>query len=417
MRALIKLFFLLTLLTLAAVAGVFWFVFSDTPQITRQAVLAHQDIARARQILGQNDPRNMPPGATQVIEIGAKDLGLATSYLLQQLALGSAQLSLATDRLDLQASLRIPRMPWRNTLNLDAAIEAFNGQPRIAHLRLGRLDVPAGLANLLAEKILRHAYVKARLGDITDPVQELRLFPDRLRLTYRWHPALLDQARDTLLSGSDREALRHYHDLLAELQAKGIGVKGTLTELLQPMFAVALARSAGRDPVEENTALLTVLGTWAGKQDISRLVPGSPRRPGAFRLKLQRRTDFGRHFLTSAALAARGDTALSNAVGLFKEISDTDSGSGFSFADIAADRAGTRFGEQATRSREAAIQLQRRLAKGIVEADIMPPARDLPEHMRGETFKQRFGYVGSPAYQQVMDEIERRINACGLYRN
>jgi hypothetical protein len=47
----------------------------------------------------------------------------------------------------------------------------------------------------------------------------------------------------------------------------------------------------------------------------------------------------------------------------------------------------------------------------------MPPARDLPEHMRGETFKQRFGYVGSPAYQQVMDEIERRINACGLYRN
>jgi hypothetical protein len=417
MRALIKLFFLLILLTLAAVAGVFWFVFSDTPQITGQTVLAHQDIARARQILRQNDPRNMPPGATHVMEIGARDLGLASNYLLQQLALGSAQLSLATDRLDLQASLRIPRVPWRNTLNLEASIETIDGQARIAQLRLGRLNVPPRLANLAAAKILQHGYTRARLGNLADPVQELRLFPDRLRLSYRWHPALIDQARDTLLSGSDREALRHYHDLLVDLQTKGVGKHGPLTKLLQPMFAAALARSAERDPVEENNALLTVLGTWAGKQDISRLVPGSPRRPGAFRLKLQRRTDFGRHFLISAALAARGDTALSNAVGLFKEISDTDSGSGFSFADIAADRAGTRFGEQATRSREAAKQVQRRLAMGIVEADIMPPARDLPEHIRSETFKQRFGYVGSPAYQEVMDEIERRINACGLYRN
>ena len=416
MRALIKLLFLLTLLAIVAVTGVFWLVFSDTPQITGQTVLAHQDIARARQILKQNDPRNMPPGTRHVIEIGAKDLALATNYLLQQLASGSARLSLDTDRLDLLASLRLSRLPWRNTLNLDAGIETVEGRARIAHLRLGRLAIPAGLANLVAAEILQHGYIRARLGDIADPVQQLQLSPDRLRLTYRWDPALIDQARDTLLSGSDREALRHYHDLLVELNARGVGVNGSLTKLLQPMFAAALARSVERDPVEENTALLTVLGTWAGKQNISRLVPGSPQRPGAFRLKLQRRTDFGRHFLTSAALAARGDTALSNAVGLFKEISDTDSGSGFSFSDIAADRAGTRFGEQATRSSEAAEQVQQRLAKGVAEADIMPPARDLPEHMGSEAFKQRFGYVGSPAYQKLIDEIEHRINACSLYR-
>ena len=417
MRVLIKLFFLLVLLTLTVFAGMFWLVLSDTPQVTDQTVLAHQDIARAREILRRNDPRNMPPGTRHVIEIGAKDLSLAANYLLRQLALGNARLSLETDRLDLQVSLRIPRIPWRNTLDLDAAIETIDGRARIASLRLGQLDIPAEFANLVAAKILRHAYVRARTGGIADSVQELQLFPNRLRLSYRWDPALIDQARDTLLSGSDRESLRHYHDLLVELQAKGVGVNGSLTGLLQPMFTAALARSDERDPVEENTAMLTVLGTWAGKQDISQLVPGSPRRPGPFRLKLQRRTDFGRHFLTSAALAARGDSALSNAIGLFKEISDTDSGSGFSFSDIAADRAGTRFGEQATRSHDAAIEVQRRLARGIDESDIMPPAHDLPENMRSETFKQRFDYVGSPAYQEVMDEIERRINACGLYRN
>jgi hypothetical protein len=241
--------------------------------------------------------------------------------------------------------------------------------------------------------------------------------PERLRLTYQWDPALLDKARDTLMSGSDLEALRVYHDRLIDLQAGGVGTKGPLLDLLQPMFATALERSRGRDPIEENTALLTVLGTWAGRQDIGRLVPGSTRRPRAFRLKIQRRTDFGQHFLTSAALAARGDSTLSDAVGLFKEISDTDHGSGFSFTDIAADRAGTRFGELATRSQNDARRLQQRMAAGVVEGDIMPPARDLPENMRSDAFKQRFGYVGSPAYRQLMDEIERRVNSCSLYQN
>jgi hypothetical protein len=52
-----------------------------------------------------------------------------------------------------------------------------------------------------------------------------------------------------------------------------------------------------------------------------------------------------------------------------------------------------------------------------VEGDIMPPARDLPENMRSDSFKQLFGYVGSPAYRQLMDEIERRVNSCSLYQN
>ncbi len=417
MHALIKLTLLLVLLSLVAAAGLAWLALSDSPLVTGQTVLSHQDIARARDILRRNDPRNILPGTTQVIEIGAKDLGLATNYLLRQLTPGNARLHVASNLLDLQASIRIPRLAWRNTLNVDARIETVDGMPRIAQLRLGRLDIPPTLANQVAAKLIWHLYTKARPGKLENPLQRLELLPDRLRLTYLWHPTLLEQARDTLLSSSDREALRHYHDLLVELQTKGMGVNGPLIDLLQPMFSAARMRSADRDPVEENTALLTVLGTWAGRQDIARLVPGSHRRPRTFRLSLGRRIDFARHFLTSAALAARGDSALSDAVGLFKEIADTDHGSGFSFSDIAADRAGTRFGEQATRSAKSAAQLQRRMAESIVEADIMPPAHDLPENMRSDAFKQRFGYIGSPAYQQLMAEIERRIDACGLYRN
>jgi hypothetical protein len=37
--------------------------------------------------------------------------------------------------------------------------------------------------------------------------------------------------------------------------------------------------------------------------------------------------------------------------------------------------------------------------------------------MRTDAFRQRFNYVGSPQYQQVMDEIEKRINNVGLYKD
>ena len=70
----------------------------------------------------------------------------------------------------------------------------------------------------------------------------------------------------------------------------------------------------------------------------------------------------------------------SDAAGLFKEIEDARSGSGFSFDDIAADRAGTRFGEYAANP-VSAQKLQRQLSGGIGEKDIMPRSDDLPEFL------------------------------------
>src|SRR5581483_11453810 len=118
-----------------------------------------------------------------------------------------------------------------------------------------------------------------------------------------------------------------------------------------------------------------------------------------------------KHFMVSAALAARAGGPLSDAVGLYKEIADARGGSGFSFNDIAADRAGTRFGETAAQS-GSARQLQERLRAGAAEKDLMPATADLPE---GE-FQRRFGGIDAPPHKKMMAEIEARIAALALYR-
>lgn len=416
MRALIKLLFVLVLLALPLLAGIAYFALAERPLVTERQTLSHEDIARAKAILQQNDPRRLPAGSSQVIRIAPQDLNLAANYLLQKAADGKGRIALADRLMRIQATLHLPQLPMRNYVNIDAGITSEGGKPRITRLQIGSVPVPNMLSNAALEALLDGLLARHGHHTFDELIQDLRLTPDALQLTYRWDAELIDQARDTLLGDEDRAALRFYHDELVRLQANGMGRKGSLVELLRAMFAAAEQRSYSYDAIEENTALLTVLGTWASRQDLKRLVPGDLARPHAFRLKLDRRTDFAQHFLTSAALAARGDSTLSDAVGLFKEINDTDAGSGFSFTDIAADRAGTRFGALLTADIDRARAAQHRLAAGIAETEILPPVRDLPEHMHGAEFRQRFGHIGSPAYHAVMQEIERRIDACTFYR-
>ena len=80
---------------------------------------------------------------------------------------------------------------------------------------------------------------------------------------------------------------------------------------------------------------------------------------------LDGREDFAKHFIVSAAIAAFADTALADAIGLYKEIDDARYGSGFSFNDIAADRAGTKFGEKAVLNEDSAVNMDAGLRQDL----------------------------------------------------
>lgn len=415
MRALFKLFFWLLFLSPFLLAGLGWFALAEQPLVLSNVQLSHADVARARAVIKQNDPRRLPAGTDQQVRVAESDLNLAANYLLQKVAQGGAQVRLHPDFADAVGTLRIPKLPVRPYLNITLQVSSNGGLPQIDRLQLGELDVPAPIARWLLAESLSQLYKTREYELASDVVQKLDLERGQLAVTYRWDPALIAKARQALLSNHDAAALRAYHDLLISLQARGIGTRGSLANLLKPMFAEAQRRSTGGDPVAENRALLSVLGAWSSGRGLGQLVPDASRQPKRFRLTLDTRTDFGQHFLTSAALAAQADAGLADAVGLYKEVADANGGSGFSFTDIAADRAGVRFGELAAGSPESARRLQNFMAAGPAETDIMPPARDLPEHMNAEQFEQRFGPVGSPRYRAVMDDIEQRIAACRLY--
>jgi uncharacterized protein YfiM (DUF2279 family) len=182
-----------------------------------------------------------------------------------------------------------------------------------------------------------------------------------------------------------------------------------------PLFTLAAEHSS--DAIAENRAAILLLTLYVNGQSLETILPEAKNwsRPANHGVLLNHRDDFSKHFIVSAALAAKAGGPLADAVGIYKEIEDSRSGSGFSFNDIAADRAGTRFGEYAANS-ASARQLQRQLISGLGEKDIMPATEDLPEFMPEAEFKRRFGGIDAPKYKQMMAEIDRRVAMLPLYR-
>lgn len=413
--------FKLILVTIAALplalGAIVYLAFDSAPRIQRTADITPSSIERAKRILDQNDPRKLKPGARRTISVGEGDFDLAANYLARQYAGGGARVDLKRGAAQLAASLRVPALPVNVYLNLQADLVESAALPRIESLRLGSLPLPGRLAEWILPRLLRQAVPEADLNSFAEVIQKVSLREDRVVVTYTWQADLPGKMRAVLLPADEQERLRAYQTRLADL-SKSIKTAGpSLVQFLSPLFTLAGERSNNGDAVAENRAVILLLALYVNGQDLGSVLPDAKSWPAPRRLAVyvNGRADLAKHFIVSAALAAKAGGPLSDAVGLYKELADARNGSGFSFNDLAADRAGTRFGEYAA-DRHSAQRLHQRAGTGFAERDIIPVTKDLPEFMPEPEFIRRFGGVDAPAYKQMTAEIERRIAALPLYR-
>jgi hypothetical protein len=193
--------------------------------------------------------------------------------------------------------------------------------------------------------------------------------------------------------------------------------------LVQLAFA-PLPDSKSEEAVEHNASALLALGIVMGHERLARyegLDPDGDLVRGAVALRegttLSGRPDWPRHYCVSAALTVVESPFISDLGGLLKEELDAlGKGTGFSFADLAADRAGTRFAQASTASTSAALAAQARLHAGFATADYFPPVADLAEDLTVEQFRRDYDGVGSARYRAVLADIESRLDGCAALR-
>ena len=390
----------------------------NRPLVPTTRPLAPDDIARAKQVLKARDPRKGHGRGPRTLTIGEEDLALAVSYLAGQFGAGPTRVELQSGIATLQASLEAPRNPLGRYINVDVAFRETEAVPRLDRLRIGSLPVPGFVADYVLRESLRQLSATDAAHLASQLVQSARIGDGKLTVTYRWSDEASAVARSALLKPEDLQRLRAYHELLADAVSGAPGSR-SLATLLPPLFGLALERGARGDQLRENRAAIVVLALYSTGQPLERIVPAAAgwRKPASRTVTLAGRDDLPKHFLVSAALAAEAGSPLADAIGVQKELEDSRGGSGFSFNDIGANRAGARFGQSASQSLPRAQELARSVAAGVVESDFMPDVSDLPEFMPEAEFKRRFGGLDGPTYEKMIAKIDRRIDATRLLRN
>jgi hypothetical protein len=195
-------------------------------------------------------------------------------------------------------------------------------------------------------------------------------------------------------------------------------------QVVEMAFAFAEDNSHGTDAVFANKAAILALGVIVGDEKVAKvgwsdLAPALQQQRAALRQRITAhgRNDLPRHFAVSAALTLLTDEHRALAVGITKELSDSQpGGSGFSFVDMVANKAGIRFAVVATKSQDSARKMQMKIIGADPPVTLIPAIDGFAEGLSSGVFEGGYGGVGGLITRELFKEIDQRVLACEALR-
>lgn len=365
------------------------------------------------------------------VRLMEKDLNGLIAFVTARISPG-AKGRVAMDRgsIDADVSVRLPGGAQRfMNLRIRGAAHIENGRLSLRgeQLSIGSLPVPGFLVWLFSGPVGSALSHDADLRNVIGSIASLRLDSGAAEIVFKPGecsdtviPALaLAVTGRTSVAAEIRAQVRHLVENTGNLPPDD----DRFVELLRRTFAFARERSADGDPVDENRAAILALAILLGHPRVETVVGpvfDEPLRERAQRdlagVTLRGRLDWTQHFALSAGMVAMACEGVSDRVGLLKELRDAQGGSGFSFGDMAANRAGIRLAQVATFNADSARTMQERLAGNVGISDVFPDVADLPEDLPAAEFQARFGGVNGAEYQRMIAEIDRRLALCSVLR-
>ncbi|SEA57862.1 hypothetical protein [Alkalimonas amylolytica] len=295
--------------------------------------------------------------------------------------------------------------------------------------QLGKLPVPGMLAMLMLRTSVRIVFASPSDQQLLALLQQGRLSDGRL--VFR-QPDVSDidlQLNPRLYSGRQlgRELLGTAAPLapdvdvyLAALErlAEAYPQERRLAFFTQQLLLLALERSASEAQQEyEYRQALWALATGFGNRGFIRFANDGlgreavPKLPGVV---LAGRRDLTLHFLYSAVIKQVGNPYLADQIGRLKEIHDAaDGGSGYSFVDIAANKAGIWFAEHLHQIDDVKVLT---LDTAAFERAFFPEVRDLPEGLSEAQVQLLLGGLQGDGFQAVHQLIDSRVSELTLFK-
>jgi len=426
-------FIYLPILFVLAVIGSAYLVTENRPAVTSVKTPTAADATRAHALAKRVVEQILNTTTATTLILSEKDIDGVFALMSRGIWRLVGDATISARGLDAAITLRLPRNPLRNYVNLRFGLKPSATGLNIATTSLGRIPI-SGVA---MTALIRHS-LNLMLGDDTgskliqsvtavqfkQDVATLRIepLPDLRERLLAFSSRLGDVRNEVSLLGN-QDVIAIYYTRLVELDYIGREPESvSLAAVLGPLFVLVKNRSEFGDPATENQAALLALVIYFGDRRFEHLT--GPIRQGVLKDHRRRnrgvglggRRDLLLHFIISAGLKLVSDHGIAMAIGEFKELLDSnEGGSGFSFVDLAADRAGLRFAAIATDANGGARHLLGVLAGKTTEKAFFPHFTDLPEGLSEAVFRGRYGDVNDSRYVALVAEIDRRLAGAEAY--
>ena len=333
-------------------------------------------------------------------------------------------------------TFELPVNPFGNYINMTGTITPSQTGLELYNVSMGSIELPGNVAISFAEALLNRLLSGKKTGTrLIKSIESITVKNSKVTLVYHVIPNLkkivedtkgrVKNIRDDLALLGDPTVVKFYYHKLCDFHKQVADItydEVSLGFYLSTVFSVAKKRSLmGENPVEENKAGLLALAIYLGSANFNSVVGAIDKetlricKPSGSHIVLANRSDLRLHFIYSAALKVISNSGLSFTLGEFKELLDSQKGgSGFSFADLAADLAGIRFAELALDS-SGALRIQRMAAELTHEEVFFPSISALPEDIPQHLFEKRGG-IESDYYKKYLAIINDRIDKLTLYK-
>lgn len=303
----------------------------------------------------------------------------------------------------------------------------------IERCRLGKLSLPDWLVMWGFKQTLLAVFEDKLTNNVLNMVQKAELSAKKIKIKLYIKEGMKQEvlsalhrkaASDSMVSDAiknnvNAEKVAVYLDELQQLIGtfKGQPVANNLAFYIGKMFYLAQLRTPVSDASTENQAVLWALATTFGNKrfghfvGIDRAILNELKRP---KVQLSGRGDLALHFLYSAVLERVVKLQMGLKVGELKELLDSNTGgSGFSFADLTADKSGLAFADIIL---NYPLESQKALVGITDESVFFPSISGLIEGLSEAEFNQSYGSTESAKYKQVATQIDKRIAALPLHQ-
>jgi len=433
----LKYFFLFLLLIFVLLPlSLFYAVSDNAPVVVQADSLDAAGAMRAKKLVSTSLAAIRSDQEEAMLEASADDFNGIIALVTRGYRKLTGRVNISPLGMEAAFSLYVPKNPFGNYINLRIGLAPSSSGLKVDHVELGSLSLP-GNSSLKIAEWLSNLLLGDRQGSyLINSVRSVEFDRDIIRVRVQPIPDLerrlsvlrgrVKLVRDDLALLGDPQTIRMYYATLCALTLEKQAQTAVPFSLyIDKAFQLAARRSHTVEQAKiENQAALLALALHLGSNRFETII-GKIRTDetlGCFdnphNVRLAGRNDLRQHFIVSAALQLLSDSGLGNAVGEFKELLDSiRGGSGFSFVDLAADRAGIRFAEMALDQQGDSLLLQQRLLLVPLESLYFPDLSGLYENIAQLEFEALYGDIYSKAYLAVVADIDKRIAALPLYQD